>query len=344
MMSNNRPTIGLALRGASSRSVFNIGLLEVFQEQGLNIDYIAAMSGSAIVAAAYACGTLNQLREQALAFNKEVLSSLIEKSAGKGGMYNLDKMEELLRLFTQNKRFEEVQPLMGFVAVDIERGEEVVLSMGDIAHATRVTCTLPWVFEPVHWGNRVLIDGGVMNIVPGNVVQRAGIDIVIGVDLRNSKHIFGKSQLLIKRLLNRTKRLLLLNQTEKLWNQIADYLMSTDFFNQYQELQDYSGAHYPGKFGVLGRAMDLAVAAEKQAQGDTTYGCDLLIRPKFPHLPRWKRYLHLDLMDFRHTRELYELGRQTALEYLPRIWQMMAEHEEKQARVKASLEKIAQHN
>src|SRR6185503_9826672 len=123
-MTKTRPTIGLALRGASARSVFYIGFLEVLQEQGIPIDYIAAMSGGAIVAASYACGTLPQLKEFALRFNREVLSNFIEKSANKSGVYSLDRMEELLRVFTRNQKFEEVQPLMGFIAVDINRGEE----------------------------------------------------------------------------------------------------------------------------------------------------------------------------------------------------------------------------
>lgn len=343
-MNTNRPTVGLALRGASSRSVFYVGFLEVLHERGVPIDYIAAMSGGAVVAAAYACGTLNQMREFALGLNKEVVASLIEKSASKSGVYNLDKVEEFMRVYTHNQNFEDVYPLMGFVAVDINKGEEVVLSMGDIAHATRVSCTLPWIFEPVQWGNRTLVDGGIMNIIPGNVVQQAGIDIVIGVDLRNRKYIFGQSQVFIKRVLNFFKRVLLLNLAGKLWSQFADYLVNSELFGSYSELKDSGAVDYPGKFGVLGRAMDLALIAEDRSKNDATYGCNLLIRPAMRHLSRWKRFFHLDMMDFSQTRELYELGRQTAEEYTPQIWQLMADHEKKQQQVAASLEEIVKHN
>jgi NTE family protein len=335
-----RPTVGLALRGASSRSIFLVGFLEVLHEQQVPIDYIAAMSGSAIVAAAYACGTLNQLREMILGMNKEVLWGILERSATKGGVYNLDKMEEILRTFTHNKKFEDVHPLMGFVAVDINKGEEVVLSIGDIAHAARITCTLPWVFEPVQWGNRTLVDGGIMSIIPGTVVQQAGIDIVIGVDLRNAKYIFGTTQIFAKRALNFIKRLLLLDRAGKLWDQFAEYLYRTDMFGQYSAMENYMGADYPGKFAVLGRTMDLALAAEKKYKNDTTFGCDLLVRPDIPHVPGWKKYLHLDLFDFSNTREMYELGRATAAEYAPKIWQMMADHETRQAEAQTSLQKI----
>jgi len=338
----NRPTIGLALRGASSRSVFYIGFLEVLEEQGVPIDYIASMSGGAIVAASYACGTLPQLKEHALRLNREVLSSLIEKSATKSGVYNLDKVEEMLRVFTRNQKFEEVEPLMGFIAVDINRGEEVVLSMGDIAHAARASCTLPWIFEPVSWGNRLLIDGGIMNIIPGDVVQQAGIDIVIGVDLRNTDYIFGRPQIFAKKVLTALKRLLLLNQAERFWQQLARYLDNTELFRRYSEWQTFAGPDYPGKYGVLGRAMDLALVAEQKHPKDSTYGCNLLIRPAIRRISGWQRGLHL--LDFSKNRELYELGRQTAEQYIPQIWQLMAEHETKQQQVEASLAEMVKHN
>lgn len=342
-MTNKRPTIGLALRGASSRSVFYIGFLEVLHEQGLPVDYIAAMSGGAIVAAAYACGTLNQLREQALSLNTELLASLIERSASKSGVYNLDKVEELLRVYTHNQKFEEVHPLMGFVAADINKGEEVVLSMGDIAHAARASCTLPWVFEPVPWGNRMLVDGGLMSIIPGEVVRQAGIDIVIGIDLRNKDYIFGRPQIFLKRIANFIKRLLLVNQAERLWQHFTKYLTEIDFFNQY-DLSNASVVDYPGKYEILGRSMDLALSAEKKHGDDSSYGCDIVIKPTLRHLRGWKRFVLLDLIDFSHTKELYELGRQTAEEHLPGIWQMMADTEKKQVINEKQLEKIVEQN
>lgn len=338
-MSHSNPTVGLALRGASHRSIFNIGLLEVFHEQGLPIDYIAALSSSSVVAAAYACGTLNQLREFALAFDRELMSSLLDKSASKSGVYSLDKTEEYIRTLTHNKKFEDVRPLMGFIAVDINRGEEVVLGMGDIAHAARASCTLPWLFEPAQWGNRMLIDGGVMNMIPGEVVQRAGIDIVIGVDLRNSKHVFGKPPIAIKRFYNNVRRLLLVPKAQKLWRQFAEYVTSSEFFGQYDNLDYLPGAEYPGKYEVLGRAMDLAVAAEAKHNEDSMYGCDIIIRPEFTHMPKWKRKFHLDLLDFNHPKELYELGRTTAYEYLPRIWQLMADKQKQQEQAAVELKK-----
>ena len=65
-------------------------------------------------------------------------------------------------------------PPKAFVAADIETGEQVVLCMGDIARAACISCVLPGVFEPVTWGNRVLVDGGILNQMPLDVVKDFG--------------------------------------------------------------------------------------------------------------------------------------------------------------------------
>src|SRR5258706_12082211 len=81
---NTQPKIGLAFSGASARSVFYIGFLEVLQERKVPIDYIAACSSGAIVAAAYACGKLPKLRDEALKMNKELMFSLLDRSKTRG--------------------------------------------------------------------------------------------------------------------------------------------------------------------------------------------------------------------------------------------------------------------
>src|ERR1700722_10319791 len=137
-----RITIGLALSGAGNRSSFYIGFLEVFDKHALKLDYISTMSGGALVAAAYACGNLEEFKKEILTLNKNNLKKFIAKSGGKGGLYSLEPLEQEMLRFTQGKTFEEVAPKMAFVCVDIENGQQVILCMGDIAHAARISCTV----------------------------------------------------------------------------------------------------------------------------------------------------------------------------------------------------------
>ncbi|HMQ01897.1 MAG TPA: patatin-like phospholipase family protein [Candidatus Doudnabacteria bacterium] len=323
--------IGLALSGASSRSVFYIGFLEVLQEHRFPIDYIAALSGATIVAASYACGTMDNFKQLALRLNREVFFSLIEKSKGQGGLYSLEKFEELIRLYTKNFNFEDVSPQMGFVTTDINAREEVVLQMGDLAKAICASCSLPVVFEPQQWGNKILVDGGIINVVPGNVARDAGMDLVIGIDLRSTRHVFSWWQIFGKRLLNKIRALIWPRRAEQLWQRFADNIKYSEFWQNYFYLGQYQEPQLenPQLMSVIGRSLDIAIASQTKHKAETNFECDLLI-VKDLHIPFWKRFLFVRFLHFDSMTEYYQAGRATAEEYLPKMWQLLKDRESAQ--------------
>ncbi len=323
-MSENRiPKIGLALSGASSRSGFYIGFLEVLSENNIPIDYIAACSGATIIAGSYACGTLPELKEFLFRLNRDVVFSLLNRNGTKGGIYNLDKVEEQIQKFTKNKNFEEVRPLMGFVAVDIDKGEQVVLSMGDIAHAARVSCTVPGVFEPVQWGSRTLVDGGLLSIVPCDVVKQAGMDIVIGINIRAVEHIFLPYQVRIHRIIKLLKKMFFVSYAERLWNTMAKTFEQMDIFDFFADvnINDSDLSSRQGLFSVLGKSLDLAIMAQNRKEKyDVLKECDLLIRHE---MQRGRKSYNVGQMQ-----QHYEEGRKIALEKIPEIKQLITNFEQ----------------
>src|SRR5581483_258660 len=100
-MSGVRPKIGLALSGSGNRTTFYIGFLEALSEAGIPIDFISASSGGSLVAAAFACGTLQEFKAVTLALDNEKLKQYIIRSKGRGGFYSLDKVEEEMLKFTK---------------------------------------------------------------------------------------------------------------------------------------------------------------------------------------------------------------------------------------------------
>jgi predicted acylesterase/phospholipase RssA len=299
---NNMPTLGIALSGTGSRLTFYIGFLEELKKNQIQIDYISASSSASIVAASFACGTLPKLKR--IIFNiksKNDLKNLLIKGKFRGGLYCLDKFETISRnVLTKGSNFEDVRPLMGFVAVDIDSKKQIVLSMGDIAHAMRISCTLPGVFEPVEWGGRILIDGGLLNVIPVDVLKEAGMDVTVGVNARGNIHIFSEAQMILRKIFNLTKRTLLIDRLEKAW----EYLSSE------KEAEDIK----PGIFSVLGKSLDIAIEAHKQDHSKF-FDCDLMIDLEM------KKY---SLKTFaKSNKELYELGRKTAKDYAPRIKELI---------------------
>ncbi|MEZ4180474.1 MAG: patatin-like phospholipase family protein [Candidatus Doudnabacteria bacterium] len=330
-MSNSQrqiyPRVGFAWSGASSRSIFYIGFLEVLKENNFPIDYIASMSGSSIVAASYASGTMEQLKQAALKFNSEFVFSLIRRSKNKGGIYNMEKVEQYLRVYTQNKSFEDVKPRLGIIATDLQEGTAVNLEVGDLAKAICTSCALPGIFEPVSWGDKSLLDGGIVSVVPGDIARSSGVDLVIGVDMRGTRHVFSPWQIFLKKVFNTIKAILWPNALASFWQQGLKHLNGRNIFDEYSNLDydlDYR-TDRPGIFAVLGRALDIAITAQQNSQQDSDFDCDLLIVPDNPKISFLKKYLFFHFTDFSKTQFYYKHGRQTAQKYLPQMWQLLAE-------------------
>lgn len=304
----HRPTIGFALSGGGNRSSFYIGFLEVLDQANIPVDYIAAMSGASLVAAAYASGSLQEFKQKIFTINKDTIKQYIVKSNGGGGLYSLNFLEEELRSIYKGKTFEEVEPKMAFLAADIETGEQVLLCMGDLAHAVCISCVLPGIFEPVRWGSRTLVDGGLLNQIPLDVLADAHTDITIGVSLRGTKHIFKDEQLQFKKILNIFKKYLFIDEITSWFSQI--------FEEDESEQHDFSKK--PNLFSVLGRSMDIAIAAsenEKQMPEP-----DLMIKLDMSKINRTE-------FNEQTIRMYYELGRKTAEQNVEKIRELIKEKE-----------------
>lgn len=300
----NKKTFGLAMSGSGNRTPFYIGFLEELDAAGLKIDYISACSGGSLVAAAYSCGGLLEIKKFMLDFDYNKFKQMIKRSSlSNGGLYSLELVEEELLKITKGKKFEEVYPKMTFAAVDIESGELVHLCMGDIARAAIISCALPGLFEPVRWGGRTLVDGGLLIMIPSEALNTAGIDIKVGINMRGTKHIFTEGQMTIKKVFDFLKKLFLI-----------DYLkiIASSVFKE----KESDVLKKPGFFTVLGKSMDLAIKASR-SQNSIEPGCDLLITPEIP------KDLGKDSFKREDVKRYYELGIVTAKQYIPKIKQLL---------------------
>lgn len=306
-------TLGLALSGAAARSSFYIGFLEVLKEEGIKIDYIAAQSGATVAAAGFACGSLDVLKNWLFTLQARTLLDLIKPAKDiVGGLASLDKTEALLReLLTHGLKFEDVRPRLIFVATDLDTGGPVVLEMGDIARAIRFSCTLPGLFEPALWGNKVLVDGGLVSFIPGQFARSAGAEVVIGVNVRANRHIFYPVHLRLKKWYNAFKDRSPVNRLKSLWHHAYDLLAQSTPGEIF--ISDVSLSERPkGAFAILGKALDIAIDASEASVGaDPNYGCDFIIS-----VGGGKFGGNIKISDME---KLYLDGRVAAKKYLPQI-------------------------
>jgi len=164
-----KPRIGLALGAGAARGLAHIGVLQVIKEENIPVDLVAGSSIGSVFGALFACGHDFQRLER-LAYELRQ-KQFIDLSVPRMGLLRGNKVEEMLRLLTQNKNFDQLDIPLYVVAVDLVSGEKVIINEGNVAKALRASIAIPGIFQPVGTDGRVLVDGAVMDRVPINVVR-----------------------------------------------------------------------------------------------------------------------------------------------------------------------------
>src|SRR5262249_19584591 len=92
-------------------------------------------------------------------------------------------MEVYLQKHMDDKRFDELKIPFACIATDLQTGEKVVFREGPVAPAARASATIPGLFQPVVFRHRYLVDGGLVSIIPSDLVAQMGADIIVAVDV-----------------------------------------------------------------------------------------------------------------------------------------------------------------
>jgi len=175
------PTLGIALSGGIAFCVGHIGVLKAIDAAGLRISRIAGTSGGAVVGACYAAGV--PLERIAMAAAQLKWRRIAAPKVPRLGFFSSENIATFMDAETGGITFDELKIPFRAVAVDLLTGDEVAIEHGDVGQAVRASCTIPGVFEPVSMDGRLLVDGGLVNKVPVDVVARMGADIVIASDV-----------------------------------------------------------------------------------------------------------------------------------------------------------------
>ena len=208
-----RKKVGLVLSGGGAKGVAHIGVLKVLEEVGIPIDYIAGTSMGAIVGGLYAIGyspavldsivsiqdwqnlLSNQISRDKLLFtekeiNDKTLLSIpfsSDRFEIPTGVLSGESVLNMLTVYTTGYHsmatFDSLPVPFACVAYDLETGDEVIIREGNLATAIRASMSIPGVFSTVQIDNKILIDGGVINNFPVDVVRAMGAEVVIGVDV-----------------------------------------------------------------------------------------------------------------------------------------------------------------
>ncbi len=209
-----RLKIGVALSGGSALGLAHIGVLKWFEEHRIPIDYIAGTSMGSLVGGLYATGheskeieefvstidwkgvltpgvAFRQMayrrKEDAREFPSTIefgLKNGLKLPTGLSAGHQVGLViSRFAAQYNELKGFDDLPTPFRCVATDLNKGQEVVFSNGPLVEAMRSSMSLPAFFAPVKKDGMLLVDGGVLNNIPVDVVRAMGADVVIAVAL-----------------------------------------------------------------------------------------------------------------------------------------------------------------
>ncbi|SHH94435.1 patatin-like phospholipase family protein [Ferrimonas marina] len=215
-----RPKIGVVLSGGGAKGAAHIGVLRTLERNQIPVDYLAGTSMGAYVATLYAVGySADEIeaiigsmdfntgfsddvpREQRIYRDKAFYDHYpIETKVGfNEGEFTLPKgalqgqtMSSLIRRslgpVPTVEDFDQLPIPLRTVATDLTDRSAMVFDQGSLAIAMQASMTVPGALAPIQYEDKLLVDGGLVNNLPVDVVKAMGADVVIAVDIGSPLH------------------------------------------------------------------------------------------------------------------------------------------------------------
>ena len=178
--------VALVLSGGGARGIAHIGVIEELEKQGYEISSIAGTSMGSVVGGIYGAGKLDVFREWLYTLDKRRVLNLVDFTLSKQGLIKGDRVTGRMKRLIADTQIEDLRIPFAAVAVDLVHSKEVVFRSGSMYEALRASVSIPTVFTPVKTIDGLLVDGGVMNNVPIDRVERIPGDILVAVDVNAS--------------------------------------------------------------------------------------------------------------------------------------------------------------
>lgn len=197
------PKIGLVLGGGGARGAAEVGVMEVFEREGLKFDYIAGTSIGSIIGGLYAAGVpIPKIRKEfetgramkhfmSVSLPMAVILEPVQLCIRAVGVKSFDGLYPgiIFRKYLEKmtpKDASDIQDLKipyAAVSLNLADGKPYMIRGGSLAKAMRASSSVPGLRKPVQYGDKLFVDGGVVCNVPVKQCREMGADIVIAVNI-----------------------------------------------------------------------------------------------------------------------------------------------------------------
>ncbi|MBF0531864.1 MAG: patatin-like phospholipase family protein [Candidatus Omnitrophica bacterium] len=293
--------LGIALGGGAALGIAHIGILRVLEKENIPVDMVSGSSMGALIGALWACGySSDEIEKLAKQFqSKRVALSLLDPIVPISGFIGGAAIRKWLKKQFGDRTFYTTRVPLRIVSYDLASRQEIVINSGTIVEAVMQSIAIPGIIKPIRQNQRVIIDGGVLNPLPTNVLVAEGIKKIISVNVLQSPDDVMKSLDIKTRDLRRRQNITFKTAP---WKYILFRIGR--FFNRY---------FYPNISDIIVLTLQ---ATEYVIAEQSAHQADVAIHPDLIGIEWYELY---------KTEELIKRGEEAARRSLPKIQQLVAE-------------------
>ncbi len=188
--------VGLVLGGGAALGIAHIGVIKVMEEEDIPIDIVSGSSMGALVGSLWVTGKNScEMAKIAMQFKKKInMLKLVDWFVLPiSGFVSGHAIKRWLKKYLGAITFYSTRVPFKVIAYDLVKRQELVIDGGPLIDAVRQSISIPGVFMPIRKGEQVIIDGGVMNPLPTNIMVKNGIKKIIAVNVLQSPEDMTKS-------------------------------------------------------------------------------------------------------------------------------------------------------
>lgn len=301
-MRKKKSGIGLVLGSGAARGLSHIGVLKVLEEHNVPVDYIAGTSIGAIIGGLYAFGlSAFEIEKIVEDVGTKGWVKILKPTLSHSGFMSGKSVVEFFKSIVGNVRIENLKIPFSCVATDFSSGEKVVFSKGKLIDAMRASMSIPIVFSPAIFEEKIFLDGGLTSGLPIGTIRNMGANFVIAVNVIQKPDYVAMHQDKLPKKNNSFLPLV------KNWNSFVIKKINADFLQ----------IKYDAKKKILPNLLDVTFQTTQILEYNLIKNDllvdkpDILLEPKNRHNIGW--------LDFKDSEEIIENGVKTAKNSIQKI-------------------------